>query len=157
MEMTSSIYATGMHQDHNNNGSSRNNCRSITESWKYHGFMHQWRRRCFTAVYSMDKTVATILGRPPLIHRNYCVLDAPLDIDDDELTGPELERELAKLDRHGWNTDGRRRTTTFIRLRYLLATVREEALELHLGVNSDVDAPGRTQWVAFLFLPFSPK
>ncbi|KAK4118003.1 hypothetical protein N657DRAFT_651744 [Parathielavia appendiculata] len=137
-ELTSVIYATGLHQDSSLGG---------PNSGKYPGFMHQWRRRCFTAVYSMDKTIATTLGRPPLVHRNYCVLDAPLDFDDDDLAGPELERELRKLDQHGWNTDGRRRTTTFMRLRYLLAIVREEVLELHLGVNNISDAPNRAQLV----------
>ncbi|KAK3382108.1 hypothetical protein B0T24DRAFT_600503 [Lasiosphaeria ovina] len=138
MELTSSIYATGMHQDRTNSGS---------DPAEFPGFMHQWRRRCFTAVYSMDKAIATTLGRPPLIHRNYCVLDAPLDFDDDDLTGRELEHELQKLDQHGWNTDGRRRSTSFMRLRYLLATVREEVLELHLGVNSTTESPGRAQIV----------
>lgn len=84
----------------------------------------------------MDKNIATILGRPPLINRGYCTLDAPLDFDDDHLTGPQLQEELKKIDQNGWNTDGRRRSTTYMRLRYLLATVREEALELYLGVDS---------------------
>ncbi|KAK1751375.1 hypothetical protein QBC47DRAFT_417294 [Echria macrotheca] len=137
MELTSAIYASGMHQDTSPPGAPDD----------YPGFMHQWRRRCFTAVYSMDKTIATTLGRPPLIHRNYCVLDAPLDFDDDDLTGPALEHELRKLDQRGWNTDGRRRTTTYMRLRYLLATVREEVLELHLGVNNGVAPPGRAQLI----------
>ncbi|KAK5654611.1 hypothetical protein OQA88_7241 [Cercophora sp. LCS_1] len=137
MELTSTIYATGMHQD----------TTTTSDPPEYPGFMHQWRRRCFTAVYSMDKTIATTLGRPPLIHRNYCVLDAPLDFDDDDLTGPALEHELRKLDQHGWSTDGRRRTTTYMRLRYLLATVREEVLELHLGVSNGVGVPGRAQLV----------
>ncbi|KAK3356638.1 hypothetical protein B0T25DRAFT_497311 [Lasiosphaeria hispida] len=134
MELTSTIYSTGMHQD------------TAGGPTEYPGFMHQWRRRCFTAVYSMDKTIATRLGRPPLIHRNYCVLDAPLDFDDDSLTGPSLEHELLKLNGHGWNTDGRRRTTTYMRLRYLLATVREKILELYLGVNSGgADSQGKVQ------------
>ncbi len=139
MELTSTIYTTGMHQD---GATSRGSLPG-----EYPGFMHQWRRRCFTAVYAMDKTIATTLGRPPLIHRSYCSLDAPLDFDDDDLVGPELEFELSKLDQHGWNTDGRRRTTTFMRLRYLLATVREEVLELHLGVNNIASAsvPSRAQ------------
>jgi hypothetical protein len=106
----------------------------------------------------MDKTIATTLGRPPLIHRSYCSLDAPLDFDDDDLVGPEREYELGKLDQNGWNTDGRRRTTTFMRLRYLLATVREEVLELHLGVNSMASVPGRAQYALYFHssIPF-PK
>ncbi|KAH6629930.1 hypothetical protein B0J18DRAFT_474431 [Chaetomium sp. MPI-SDFR-AT-0129] len=131
MELASSVYATGMHQD-----------RTVSSGPADHpGFMHQWRRRCFTAIFSLDKTVATILGRPPIIHRHYCVLDAPLDLEDDDLTGPQCEHELQKLDQNGWNTDGRRRSTSYMRLRYLLAMLREEALELLLG--SSVGPPDR--------------
>ena len=97
----------------------------------------------------MDKNIATILGRPPLIHRSYCTLDAPLDLDDDDLTGPELEREMRKLDHLGWNTDGRRRSTTFMRLRFLLSTIREEVLELHLGVNSHINALAKSGYVLY--------
>jgi hypothetical protein len=61
------------------------------------------------------------------------------------LTGRELERQLRKLDHRGWNTDGRRRSTTLMRIRFLLATVREEILELHLGVNSNCVSPDRAQ------------
>lgn len=144
MELTSSMYATGMHQDRSNSNSN-NNSNGVTGARESHSFVYQWRRRCFTAVYSMDKAVATILGRPPLIHRHYCVLDAPLDIDDDDLLGPELDNELQKLDPHGWNTDGKRRATSFIRLRFFMAMAREEALELHLGANNDISAPCRAR------------
>ena len=122
------MYAAGMHQDRA--GSS--------DPAEYAGLMYQWRRRCFSSVYYMDKVIATNLGRPPLVHCNYCALDAPLDLDDDELVGPGLEHNLQKLDQNGWNTDGRRGSTTYMRLQYLLATVREEALELHLGMKTCV-------------------
>lgn len=130
VELVSSLYTTGIHQDRR-------------DDREYPGFMYQWRRRCFTAVYSIDKTIATILGRPPLINRHYCVLDPPLDVDDD-LPGPQLQAELGSLDEHGWNTDGKRRSTTFIRLQYLLATVREEVLEALLGAHS-IDATAGVQ------------
>ncbi|KAK0623679.1 hypothetical protein B0T14DRAFT_427237 [Immersiella caudata] len=126
MELTASMYAAGMHQDRAGN----------SDPAECAGLMYQWRRRCFASVYYMDKVIATNLGRPPLVPRNYCVLDAPLDLDDDELIGPGLDLNLQKLDRNGWNTDGRQRSTTYMRLQYLLATAREEALELHLGMNT---------------------
>ncbi|KAE8381505.1 hypothetical protein BDV26DRAFT_78120 [Aspergillus bertholletiae] len=128
-ELSSCIYATGIHQ-------------YDVPIERYPGFIDLWRRRCFAVVYAMDKTIATILGRPPSITRHYCVLKPPLDIDDD-MDIPGYERSLQMLDSNGWNTDGKRRPSTFIRLRFLLATIREEILELHLGVNY-VDVEGRT-------------
>ncbi|KAB8231180.1 uncharacterized protein BDW43DRAFT_301866 [Aspergillus alliaceus] len=102
---------------------------------QYPGFMNLWRRRCFASVYSTDKTIATTLGRPPSLTRHYCVLKPPLDIDDD-IDAPTYEQSLRMIDNNGWNSDGKRRHSTFIRLRFLLSTIREEILELHLGVSS---------------------
>ncbi|KAB8207934.1 hypothetical protein BDV34DRAFT_191380 [Aspergillus parasiticus] len=128
-ELSSCIYATGIHQYDIPTG-------------QYPGFIDLWRRRCFAVVYSMDKTIATILGRPPSLTRHYCVLKPPLDIDDDIDTS-NYEQSLQMLDSNGWNTDGKRRPSTTVRLRFLLATIREEILELHLGVNY-VDIEGKT-------------
>ncbi|OGM41845.1 hypothetical protein ABOM_009633 [Aspergillus bombycis] len=127
--LSSCIYATGIHQYDIPTG-------------RHPGFIDLWQRRCFAVVYSMDKTIATILGRPPSMTRHYCVLKPPLDIDDD-VDPPNYERSLQMLDSNGWNTDGKRRPSTIVRLRFLLATVREEILELHLGVNY-VDIEGKT-------------
>ncbi|GAB1195567.1 hypothetical protein APSETT444_004828 [Aspergillus pseudonomiae] len=79
--------------------------------------------------------------------RHYCVLKPPLDIDDD-IDLPNYERSLQMLDSNGWNTDGKRRPATIVRLRFLLATVREEILELHLGVNY-VDIEGKTSHMKY--------
>ncbi|KAF7596683.1 hypothetical protein BBP40_000606 [Aspergillus hancockii] len=120
-ELSSCIYATGIHQYNIPLG-------------QYPGFINLWRRRCFAAVYSMDKTIATTLGRPPSMNRYYCVLEPPLDIDDD-ISHQEYERSLPMINSNGWNSDEKRRPSSIIRLRFLLATIREEILELHLGVN----------------------
>lgn len=130
-ELSSCVYATGIHQYDIPTG-------------RYPGFIDLWRRRCFAVVYSIDKTIATILGRPPSLTRHYCVLKPPLDIDDDIDTS-NYEQSLQMLDSNGWNTDGKRRPSTTVRLRFLLATIREEILELHLGVNY-VDIEGKTRY-----------
>ncbi|PWY68480.1 hypothetical protein BO70DRAFT_400397 [Aspergillus heteromorphus CBS 117.55] len=111
------------------------------DSRKHPGFIHQWRRLCFTGVYAMDKAIATTLGRPPLMNRYYCVLEPPLDLDYG-IDPRQYESNLQLIDSNGWNTDIRWRPTTLFRLRFLLATVREEILELHLGVTGS-DAVGR--------------
>ncbi|KAH8690727.1 hypothetical protein BGW36DRAFT_328638 [Talaromyces proteolyticus] len=132
VELTSCIYAAGIHRDLPFNG-------------EYPGFLHQWRRRCFSLVYSFDKTFATVLGRPPQMNRHYCILEPPLDIDDG-VFGLDAEDQIRCLDQNGWNTDGKRRSTTFIRLRFLLSSLREEILELHLGVNK-FDVASKAQLV----------
>ncbi|CRG89088.1 Regulator of drug sensitivity 1 [Talaromyces islandicus] len=121
VDLTSCIYASGIHQDKPIIGDSP-------------GFIDQWRRRCFATAYYMDKNIATALGRPPQMNRYYCILEPPLDIDDG-VTGLDLQRQLRMLDQNGWNMDGKRRPASLIRLRFLLATVREEILELHIGVD----------------------
>ena len=109
--------------------------------------MGQWRRMCFVAVYAMDKATSTTLGRPPLLLRYHCVLDPPLDLDDG-LDAADAAVEAARLDVRGWNRDGRRWAATFLRVQFLLATVREEVLELQAGVGG-VHIPSRAQYVAF--------
>ncbi|PYH98155.1 hypothetical protein BO71DRAFT_462728 [Aspergillus ellipticus CBS 707.79] len=93
---------------------------------QYPGFMSQWRRRCFAVISSMDKIVATVFGRPPFLSRHYCSLEPPLDVHDDN-------------NDHSFSTA----FDIYIRLRFLLSTVREEVLELHLGTER-VDLPLRT-------------
>jgi hypothetical protein len=127
----SCIYASGIHQDKPIIG----DCPS---------FLDQWRRKIFATAYYMDKNIATALGRPPQMNRYYCVLEPPLDIDD-EVTGPDLQQQLRMLDRNGWNMDGKRRPASLIRLRFLLATVREEILEHHLGVDK-IDIGAKSQY-----------
>ncbi|PYI28987.1 hypothetical protein BP00DRAFT_349824 [Aspergillus indologenus CBS 114.80] len=120
-ELCSCIYATGMHRN---------------DVPREHApvFVHQWRRACLAVVYTMDKTIATALGRPPLMNRHYCILEPPLDLDEDP-DPDEHESSLQSIDEHGWNVDRKHRPATTIRLRLLLAKIREEILELHLGVT----------------------
>ncbi|RAL14716.1 fungal specific transcription factor domain-containing protein [Aspergillus homomorphus CBS 101889] len=120
-ELCSCIYATGMH-------------RNDVPREQSPTFIHQWRRTCLSVVYTMDKTIATALGRPPLMNRHYCILEPPLDLDEDP-DPEERESNLRSIDDHGWNVDKTSRPATIVRLRLLLAKMREEVLELHLGVN----------------------
>ncbi|PYH92931.1 hypothetical protein BO71DRAFT_12105 [Aspergillus ellipticus CBS 707.79] len=127
-ELSSCIYATGIHHNDITLGQSPT-------------FIYQWRRVCFSVVYAMDKTIATTLGRPPLMNRHYCVLEPPLDLEYD-IDPRDYESNLRSINHTGWNRDGKCRPTTLFRLRFLLATVREEILELHLGVAGN-DVVGR--------------
>lgn len=97
-------------------------------------FLSQWRKLCVVANYSSDKNLATFMGRPPLIPRRYCTISAPLDIREEELVaGSEaVAQAAAQLDVHGWNPNSIHRLS-FLRLRYFVALLREEVLEIVLG------------------------
>lgn len=101
-------------------------------------FLRQWRRRCFAAAFVVDKSLATYLRRPPLLQSRYCVLTPPLDIDDEEDTvqsNVSVDETAEYLNEYGWNVGGVPRPITFIRLRFLLAIIREEVLDLMLVID----------------------
>ncbi|OJJ33437.1 hypothetical protein ASPWEDRAFT_185815 [Aspergillus wentii DTO 134E9] len=95
-------------------------------------FLSETRKRIFAAISRRDKNLATALGRPPLIHRNYCDIVPPLDLDDEDvlLSGSELTAALSKLDDEGWSKrsieDRKFWPATVIRMRYQTSVFREE-------------------------------
>ena len=102
-------------------------------------FLSELRKKIFISAYGHDKVVATFLGRPPRLSHRYCKMDAPLDLSDDELCleGPELEAVLSSLDSNGWNTSCNLHRTTWQRVWFQHARVREDILEIALGSGDD--------------------
>ncbi|EER23198.1 hypothetical protein D8B26_001281 [Coccidioides posadasii str. Silveira] len=106
-------------------------------------FLSQTRKRIFAAAYRSDKNLATFLGRPPRIQHLYCDNTIPLDLDDETLmlNGEELNAAVEKLDADGWNPDktqnGKFRSASVIRIRYMISAQREKILELSLGRKTD--------------------
>lgn len=60
------------------------------------------------AAYSMDKELATFLGRPPRICRRYCNFHLPLDIGWEDLLADASTRDavVQRLDANGWDRQG---------------------------------------------------
>jgi hypothetical protein len=54
-----------------------------------------------------------------------------LDLSDDEIftSSDKIEQAEDNLTQDGWNTDGKYRTATWARIRYILAEFREEIVE----------------------------
>lgn len=127
-DLSATIYAAGLHQDNN-----------PADDCPY--FLRQWRRSCFASAFCADKTLATFVGRPPLINYRYCTLTPPLDLADDVLIagGDVLNKALAELDAAGWDTHGQRHRVSTPRLRFLLSIFREETLEIALGTYPQQD------------------
>ncbi|KAL5361377.1 putative fungal-specific transcription factor [Aspergillus floccosus] len=81
-------------------------------------FLSEARKRVFAASYRADKNIATFLGRPPRLPYHYCDVGLPLDIDDES------------------TFNGGLRPATVIRLRYMVAMLREQMVGLSLGRGS---------------------
>jgi hypothetical protein len=99
-------------------------------------FLSETRTRVFAASYRTDKNLAIFLGRPPRLPYHYCDVGLPLDIDDDSLVLDRLslDKTIRQLTPNGWGTfNSGLRPATVIRLRYMIAMLREQVMELSLG------------------------
>ncbi|KAL4906211.1 hypothetical protein BDW74DRAFT_167366 [Aspergillus multicolor] len=122
--LTATIYAAGLHQE---------NTRGCP------AFLHQWRKISFAAAFYADKSLSTFVGRPPFINYRYCSISAPLDIRDEDLIagGEQLAQAMASINDHGWNTKGNTLRGSMLKLRFHVAVLREQALEIALGTFDD--------------------
>ncbi|OJJ52912.1 hypothetical protein ASPSYDRAFT_51583 [Aspergillus sydowii CBS 593.65] len=101
-------------------------------------FVLETRKRIFAIAVAQDKSISTLLGRPPRIDSRFCDLTLPFDLDDDEvvLDGSRLETALNGLDADGWKCNqGTKagqtlRPAVLIRLRYRHALLQERVLGL---------------------------
>ncbi|KAI9368876.1 hypothetical protein BJX61DRAFT_536878 [Aspergillus egyptiacus] len=127
-DLTATIFAAGLHQE-------------STRAQDCPPFLHQWRRGCFAAAFYADKCLSTFVGRPPFINHRYCSLIPPLDLSDDDLIagGERLSEALSDVGATGWNSHGQHQRVSMMRLRFLLAVLREQALEIALGTSTDSD------------------
>ncbi|THC89780.1 hypothetical protein EYZ11_010758 [Aspergillus tanneri] len=125
-DLVSCIHAMGLHRPHPPESS-------------IPFFLSEARKRVFAASYRTDKNLATFLGRPPRLPYHYCDVGLPLDIDDDSLVLDRfsLDKAIRQLTPDGWGTfNGGLRPATVIRLRYMVAMLREQVMELSLGRGS---------------------
>jgi hypothetical protein len=103
----------------------------------------EYKRRIFGQVFVLDKMDVSFSGRPPLISRRFCTTPLPLDISDAVwLAGRDvIDREVRALDSQGWNTHGGRYSSTMMRVRSLVANIRDELIDIALshGVEVSID------------------
>ena len=136
-DLTSTIYALGLHQDPSNQP-------------KLPFFLAELRRMAYCNAYSSDKALSTFFGRPPRISKRYSSCQPPLDLTDEEVIAPDeaRHRAIAKLDAAGWNTKRAVHRATWARIKLAINMIREETLELSLGPpSSDVEQRQRAQYV----------
>ncbi|KAI1385377.1 uncharacterized protein F4822DRAFT_445352 [Hypoxylon trugodes] len=95
-------------------------------------YIYEMHRRLVSAIYIIDKSVCTVMHRPPLIGRFFCEYGFPLDLDDAVLFClPDQGRvDPPQLDIHGWSINEGYCAATWLRLRNFFSTFREDLLKL---------------------------
>lgn len=93
------------------------------------------RRRLISQIFVVDKIAASFNGRPPMLSRKYMLTPPPLDLSDEVLlSDPEtIAKAVEALDENGWNRDGKLYSTSIVRARRMLASVKDEVMEVSLG------------------------
>lgn len=92
------------------------------------------RSQALSGTFSLDKTIATFVGRPPLLSRRYISANEILDVPAEKLVSESSIEELEKeVDRNGWNVGGKLLPSTQRRAIYRLNHFRDEILELSLS------------------------
>ena len=120
----------------------------------------EYKRRQFSSVYALERVACIMTGTPPLLNRLYCSQHLPLELSSEELFLPrdQLTLTITKLDRNGWristNSSDIVDNITLSRCLLLMSQIREEILELSLGLDI-VLSPSRIESV-FLVSPRSP-
>ncbi|KAJ5887785.1 hypothetical protein N7495_007826 [Penicillium taxi] len=120
-ELSTDIFALGIHRD-------------LKSSSEMPEFLLESRRRQFAAAYQLDKTIATFLGRPPRMPLRYTDCRMPLDISDEALATEDttLTCLTEDLDSNNWNLQPLFQRSSWIRVRFIICTFRDEVLELSL-------------------------
>lgn len=89
----------------------------------------QMRRSLFAAAYSIDKSLCTAFGRPPLISQDFCTIVLPLEVEEliTSFGNPhETPPSLDLVDQNGWSVAGTYCPASWIRLRFILAAFGEK-------------------------------
>lgn len=90
----------------------------------------QAKRKTFCAVFIADMMLSTLTGRPPLLSSRLCSTPTPLDVDNASLFNTKIKDY--RLDKEGWNIDGKTYPMTYLRAAYISAKIRSEILEMVL-------------------------
>ncbi|CAG8100229.1 unnamed protein product [Penicillium olsonii] len=120
-ELSTDIFALGLHRDMKNTS-------DVPE------FLLETRRRQFAAAYQLDKSIATFLGRPPRMPWRYADCRMPLDISDEALATDNMVLDYAHdyIDESGWSLHGVVQRSSWMRVRFIVSTFRDEILEVSL-------------------------
>ena len=115
MELSGAVFEAGLHRS--NDGA------LISRS------LLQMRRSLFAAAYSIDKSLCTAFGRPPLISQDFCTVVLPLEVEEPTALNQsphEAPTFLGLVGQNGWSVTGTYCPASWIRLRFILAALGEK-------------------------------
>lgn len=126
-ELSTDVLALGLHRD--------SVCSTVPH------FLAECRRRTYAASFHIDKALAALADRPPRILKRFSDFRMPLDLSENELLttdNVEIDRCRQRLTADGWCKESRYSPATYQRLRYIVAAIREELLEVQFWpIQSD--------------------
>lgn len=140
-ELSTTAFALGLHQD---------------SSSQVPLYLGELRKRTMVATFTIDKILATFLGRPPLISWRYCDIQLPLDLSFEEMISDPvfLNDKIARLERNGgWNDEGTMRKGAWARVSLFKSILREKVLELSLSYRVE-DIRRKVEYVFFFPIHF---
>jgi hypothetical protein len=110
-------------------------------------FLCELRIRLFLVCFTMDKFLATFMGRPPHLSYRYSVVQEPRELTDEEMCSDEadLQEALIQLESGTQKTHPPTRAT-WRNLSWRWHTIREDILEVAIGTNSTA-IEERIRWV----------
>ncbi|KAL7932879.1 N-terminal binuclear Zn cluster-containing protein [Trichoderma chlorosporum] len=116
----------------------------------------QVKRRLFCSVFNIDMVCSTLTGRPPLVSSKLCSTPLPLDVSDESLLN--LKVRPHRLDKDGWNMEGKNHPVTFLRAAYIIGGIRSEILEIvlqapHVNTQHNFDALRKREMDIFSQFP----
>ena len=107
-------------------------------------FCSEMKRRLYSGIIHVDKTLVLFTGRPPFLSHRYCSTPLPLDVTDEAIfTGGEiLANAVRSLDENGWGREDKLSYATIQRARTMIGMIRDELIEFALGTayRSSVEA-----------------
>ncbi len=109
----------------------------------------------FAVSYHYDKLLATLVDRPPRLSKRFFDCRMPLDINNHELlTEDPLEtmRIQQSLTSDGWNPNSKYSCATWARLRFMVASLREDVLEYSFQPLT-TDSVANLKCVGVILLP----
>ncbi|KAH7026732.1 uncharacterized protein B0I36DRAFT_248007, partial [Microdochium trichocladiopsis] len=106
-------------------------------------FASELKRTVSGMVYDTDKTISSFTGRPPLLSKGFMTTPLPLDLESDDLFGPQSRLEFVaanNLDERGWSKKGTLSGSTCFRARGMIKEFRDNILAIALGSNGDPES-----------------
>jgi hypothetical protein len=123
-DLAMSITYTGLHHD----GEAPKDALSPS-------FITEIKRRLFACAFRLDKSISTLLGRPPRLHHAYCTVEPPADLPNALWDEQTLMQSPHGSDLLSWRVDWPT-PVSFVRMGLFVSRDRESILEICLAPQS---------------------